>query len=269
MVKGERLCANGSCGKIGKHLCSGCNEEIYCSKECHKTHWVIHKEPCQAAAKAVKLASFDSLSEKQLKNLLKVKAAGYEKNKKKIMLHKLDQITEKADLLKLVAEHVKVTEVESLLSGADKASKISGSSSSSSGSGGNKVQPKRVSRYESRQVQANQVPTPDQMRQQAVMIRKDPEFIRKSNVAFAKMSDDQIRAYADQLEVAAADPLMMKEVERMAKLAPADREQLQSIQEGLQGLKPCDDKWLDSAIGTLKTNPAFYKSMVKGKGTIY
>jgi hypothetical protein len=58
-------------------------------------------------------------------------------------------------------------------------------------------------------------------------------------------------------------------VERMARLTPKERDQLQSIQDGLQGVKPMDDAWLDDAIGTLKTNPGFYKSMVKGKGAMF
>jgi hypothetical protein len=35
---------------------------------------------------------------------------------------------------------------------------------------------------------------------------------------------------------AAGDPNMMKEVERMAQLTPKERLQLQTIQEGLQGM---------------------------------
>ena len=55
----------------------------------------------------------------------------------------------------------------------------------------------------------------------------------------------------------------------MAQLTPKERSQLQSIQDGLQGLKPMDDTWLDAAIATLKTNPGFYKGMVKGKGALF
>eukprot|EP00596_Hydrurales_sp_CCMP1899_P010581 CAMPEP_0119034940 /NCGR_PEP_ID=MMETSP1177-20130426/1953_1 /TAXON_ID=2985 /ORGANISM="Ochromonas sp, Strain CCMP1899" /LENGTH=315 /DNA_ID=CAMNT_0006992779 /DNA_START=595 /DNA_END=1542 /DNA_ORIENTATION=+ len=101
------------------------------------------------------------------------------------------------------------------------------------------------------------------------MIRKDPDFIRKANPIFQKMSDEQIRAYADQLEQAASDPNMMKEVQRNSQLSPKEREQLQSIQEGLQGLKPIDDAWLDGAIATLKSNSGFFKAMVKGKGAMF
>ena len=72
-----------------------------------------------------------------------------------------------------------------------------------------------------------------------------------------------------ELFQAAADPMMMKEVERMAQLTPDERSQLQSIQDGLQGTKAIDDAWFDSAISTLKTNPGFYKTMLKGKGAMF
>ena len=58
-------------------------------------------------------------------------------------------------------------------------------------------------------------------------------------------------------------------MERMARMTPKEKEQLQSIQDGLQGVKPMDDAWLDDAIGTLKSNPGFYKSLVKGKGAMF
>ena len=200
----ERCCANGSCEKPGKHLCSGCNEEIYCSKDCQKSHWLLHKHSCQSAAKPVSVTSFDSLSVKQLKILLKVKAAAFESNKKTAVLDLLDKIVEKPQLIKLVEEHVKLSEVEALLSVSDangKSSSGSSSSSSSSSSGSRSQTTKKTKDSTSRTAtQPQPVPTPDQLRQQAAMIRKDPESIRRANVAFQKMTDDQIRAYADQLE---------------------------------------------------------------------
>ena len=63
--------------------------------------------------------------------------------------------------------------------------------------------------------------------------------------------------------------MMMKEVERMAQLTPKERAQLQSFQDGLQGVKVIDDAWFDAAIATLKTNPGLYKSMLKGKGAMF
>lgn len=55
----------------------------------------------------------------------------------------------------------------------------------------------------------------------------------------------------------------------MAQLTPKERAQLQSFQDGLQGVKVIDDAWFDAAIATLKTNPGLYKSMLKGKGAMF
>jgi hypothetical protein len=43
-------------------------------------------------------------------------------------------------------------------------------------------------------------PTPDQLRQQAAMIRKNPAMVRRANDMFKNFTDEQIKAYADQLE---------------------------------------------------------------------
>jgi hypothetical protein len=61
---------------------------------------------------------------------------------------------------------------------------------------------------------------------------------------------------------------MMKEVERLSRMSPAEREHLQLIQEGLSGVRPIDQAWIDSAIDMLKRQPEFYKSMVKGRGAM-
>mmetsp|Transcript_10254 Transcript_10254/g.9922 ORF Transcript_10254/g.9922 Transcript_10254/m.9922 type:complete len:329 (+) Transcript_10254:71-1057(+) len=253
-----RFCGAFECDKSAVHLCSGCNDEIYCSRECQKSHWLSHKETCNTAAKAKAVTSFDSLSAKQLKNLLRTKIGGWEITKKQPVMDELDRIVEKEELVKLVTLHVKFSEMEALLSAP---------AAPSSSSIKPVKKPKEVPRAPT--PPENPVPTPDQMRKQAAMIRKDPSSIRKANPAFATISDEQIMAYADQLEQAAGDPNMMKEVERMAQLTPKERLQLQTIQEGLQGLKPMDDAWLDSAISTLKESPDFYKSMVKGKGAMF
>src|SRR4051794_15273225 len=109
MVEIDRVCGSANCKKTGKHLCSGCGEEIYCSKECQKEHWPSHKLACKSAVKpeaAVFLKSFDALSIKQLKNILKAKAASFDKKKKDRILTKLESISEKGELVKLVEEHV-------------------------------------------------------------------------------------------------------------------------------------------------------------------
>ena len=51
----------------------------------------------------------------------------------------------------------------------------------------------------------------------------------------------------------------------MSRLSPAEREQLQLIQEGLQGVKPMDEPWINTLVGTLKKNPEFFKTMIRGK----
>ena len=200
----ERLCANGSCGKAGKHLCGGCNEELYCSKDCQKSHWLLHKHSCQSAVKPVAASSFESLSAKQLKNLLKAKAAGFDASKKKTVLDMLDQIVEKPQLVAFVAEHIQLNEIEALLSGFENG-KVgnSSSSSSSSSSSGSRSQATKKSKeaYSKNSTHQNQpVPTPEHLRQQAAVMRKDPQSIRRANPQFEKMTDEQIRAYADQLD---------------------------------------------------------------------
>ena len=38
-------CGN-SCGQQGTKRCSKCQTVYYCSKECQKAHWKIHKKAC-------------------------------------------------------------------------------------------------------------------------------------------------------------------------------------------------------------------------------
>lgn len=192
---GDRKCGNKGCRNKGKHLCSGCGEEIYCSKECQKADWAAHKEACKSAVKpesAALLQSFDSLSVKQLKNIMKAKAASYEGKKREIVLSKLDAMVEKPNLVKFVQEHVELAEVETLLSVP--VSETSGGSSSSSG---NKPKGSRSSSTNSPPMP---MPTPRQLREQARMMREQPSAVRRANAMFKNMTDQQIREYADQIE---------------------------------------------------------------------
>jgi len=171
----HRRCANQSassrCTNSGRHLCSGCGEEIYCSKECQRIHWPTHKVQCQKAVKpeaASFLKSIDSLSIKQLKNIMKAKAASMDTKKRALVLSQLDQIVEKPSLVKFVEEHVQRSEIEGLLStsGASSSSSSNGKtiSSSSSSSGSKSKQGGRSSLAGSA---AGAPPTAQQMRQQA------------------------------------------------------------------------------------------------------
>jgi len=40
-------CDNKLCRKKGTKLCSSCEFFAYCSLECHKKHWKIHKNLCK------------------------------------------------------------------------------------------------------------------------------------------------------------------------------------------------------------------------------
>ncbi|KAF0746267.1 hypothetical protein AaE_008186 [Aphanomyces astaci] len=41
-----RQCASPSCSSKGVHRCSRCQAEYYCSQECQKSHWRVHKLTC-------------------------------------------------------------------------------------------------------------------------------------------------------------------------------------------------------------------------------
>ena len=187
--KVERLCANKKCDKVGVHLCSGCGEEIYCSKECQKEHWAIHKEACKAATKpqaAATARSFESLSVKQLKNVLKAKAATFDERKRTWMISEAEKHIEKPALIKFVSENVKFGEVEKLLSSpAIEAAKV-------------KTEEKKKTKEALKSLFPT--PTPEQLKQQAAMMRQNPDMVRQANPAFAKMTDQQIKDYADHLE---------------------------------------------------------------------
>lgn len=200
MAEIDRICGNANCKKNGKHLCSGCGEEIYCSKECQKEHWSAHKLACKTAVKpeaAAFLKSFDALSVKQLKNILKVKAASFDKKKKDIILAKLERLAEKEELVKLVEEHVAKSEIESLLTSSTPATD---SASSSSSINKKKTTTTKVNK-------AMPTPTPAQLRQQAEMMRRNPGMVRNAQPAFKNMTDAEIRSYADQLEMVSYPPI--------------------------------------------------------------
>jgi hypothetical protein len=45
----EKFCHHIGCNNAGEHVCSGCGNARYCSKECQKTCWKSHKLECQMA----------------------------------------------------------------------------------------------------------------------------------------------------------------------------------------------------------------------------
>lgn len=161
----ERCCANSTCDKAGVHLCAGCGEEIYCSKDCQKAHWQSHKVQCQNAlrpkAAVSSSQSFDALSVKQLKNVMKAKAGTFDAIKRTKILEQLDHIIERPALIKFVSEHIQPAEVDKLLATPESSSK---------------AQASRPSEPKKKKEVLPPVPSPDQMRQQATMMRKNPDL---------------------------------------------------------------------------------------------
>lgn len=253
MSKIQKVCGNPNCNKDGIHLCSACNEEIYCSKSCQKTHWNDHKTTCKPVVKVAQ--TFETLSIKQLKAILKMKVANLANREKAKILDELEKLVEKPGLITFVSEHVKQSEIDSLL-------KISSQDQPATKTGNMKT--KKVASKESNVP----TPTPAQMREQADLMRKNPDMVRRSNPAFSKMTNQQIHAYADQLEQASKDPEAMKEIEKMTQMKPKDRDKLQFIQEGLSGTKEINDAWIDQVIETLRTSPDLFKTMLKGRGAM-
>lgn len=214
MVEMEQLCANPTCNNPGKHLCSGCGGESYCSKECQKAHWPIHKSTCKASVKpeaAAFLKDFDMLTPKQLKNILKAKAATYESKKKSTVLAKLENVVEKPALIKLVKEHVNASEIELLLSNPAGSLKDqydqANTAANQQAKGASNARVKKQTTFAPEVASKLATPSPDQLRQQASMMRKNPGLVRKANAAFAHLSDEQIRQYADQLELVCSNYL--------------------------------------------------------------
>ena len=42
----KQPCANCKL-KVGSRLCSACHQIGYCSRECQKAHWKVHKAECK------------------------------------------------------------------------------------------------------------------------------------------------------------------------------------------------------------------------------
>jgi hypothetical protein len=75
---------------------------------------------------------------------------------------------------------------------------------------------------------------PDQLRQQARMMRTmDPNYIRQTNPQLAHMSDEQIRDAANQMEMMANNPQMMKQAaDQIRNMDPAELQRMQAQMTG-------------------------------------
>lgn len=46
------VCSNPSCSKPGTRKCSGCRIAKYCSRDCQRSEWSVHKAACKAASQS-------------------------------------------------------------------------------------------------------------------------------------------------------------------------------------------------------------------------
>lgn len=105
----------------------------------------------------------------------------------------MESLVEKQSLIDLAKEHIQASELDKLLAEITPA-----------------APPKSTNSKSAYNIPDNfATPTPEQLRTQAAMIRKNPDLVRKSQPMFAKMTDDQIRAYADQIEQVNATFLLL------------------------------------------------------------
>ena len=210
------------------------------------------------------VGSFDGLSLTQLKNVIRAKAASFGENKRRIVMQRLEKVVEKGDLLKLVGEHVQPGEVESLLSGG-----IAGMTANSSSSAAKAM---RNADKKTKDAVRNAVsgggasgdgktPSADMVLRQAKEMRRNPDAVRRANAVFAKMSNKEIVAYADQMEEAARDPEKFKAMMELSKMPETDRNEMQVIQEGMTGARARDEAWIVSVVKIIKKNPNLIKSM--------
>lgn len=239
----------------------------------------------------------DSLSIKQLKYLLKMKASSLSEKEGKILREKEAELIEKPPLAALVESSMTHGEMKRFLAAyaqekaapAQSSSMRRSSSSSSSSSRRNS---------QDKQLEDLKRATPDQLRAQARMFRGNPDAIRRSNPQLAHMSNAELIASAEQMEMMANNPDMLRDaiaqMERMTpeeramaanitpeqrealnNLTPAQKAQMQKLnalspvqrthmmrfQEGLNGT--IDENWTLAVLELMKNKGEAFKIMVK------
>ncbi len=206
------------------------------------------------------MSDFDSMSVKTLKSILTAKCATYPDKKREIISKLMAGISEKPQLIKLVKDHVQPSEIDGLLSEASKMPAPAPSSSSAS----SKKQRERAEKAKAA-LENQSLPSPELLRKQAREMSRNPDMVRRANPQFRNMTDAQIREQAREMEKMANNPAALREMMRMQNMPDEEKKSLQSLQEGLQGLRPRDEKWIDETIKTVKTNPNLLKMMFKGR----
>lgn len=225
-------CSNEDCAKHGIHLCSKCGNAQYCSKECQVGgrgellarrlphaqvgHWSTHSGSCFQRT-AENLISVESLTIKQLKYLLRCKAAALSSSDAVRLKEKEADVVEKVPLVRLVEASLTQTEMLEFLAAfrPDKAP--------------SPVVPKKKKQVDT-QLEDLKRATPAQLREQARVFRQDPDRVRRAQPSLAHMSNAELVSSAEQMERMAADPAILREtIEMMEKLTPAEREMVRSL----------------------------------------
>ena len=230
------------------------------------------------------MSSFESLSIVKLKHVLNVKLDTFDKEKKAYLNKKQSECTEKNELIALLKEHVEEGEIEKLLAKPDPLSNKSKKKEANAQKDAEKQD--KLNRLRAKQRSGGgshgnfpPVPSPDQMRQNAAMIRKNPSLAKKGNPQLAKMSNEELMQLADQMEKMAEDPDMYKQVtEQVNSMTPQERAEVAKMQkEGTLPKTPVggtpDAMSQEHQIATMakmvKSNPGLLKKMMKQQGGMF
>ena len=181
-------------------------------------------------------------------------------------------------------DHVQEDEIDKLLSKPDPLSNKSKKKEANALKDAERLE--KLSRLKAKQRSGSShgnlppLPSPDQMRQNAAMIRKNPALVKKSNPQFAKMSNEELMQMADQMEKMAEDPDMYKQVsEQVNSMTPQERADIAKMQkDGTLPKAPLGGSAADavpqesqiaSMAKMLKTNPVLFKKMMKQQGGMF
>lgn len=281
-----RKCSNAGCGKNGDLKCSKCGAAQYCSKECQVGHWSVHSATCYQKTSDNKIL-LESLSVKQLKYMLKMKAASMSEGEREALKEGEARVVEKAPLISLVESSMSQSEMKQFLASYAQEKNAPPQTSSA-----------RKPRKPDSQLEDLKRATPEQLRQQARVFRRDPDLVRRSNPQLAHLSNAELLASAEQMEAMADNPAMLREmIEQMERMTPEEREAASRItpeqREAINSMTPAqkeqmqkmsrlsaeqrahimkfqnglagtiNEEWANSVVALLRNRGEAFKVMVK------
>lgn len=204
------------------------------------------------------MSCFEKLSVVHLKHVLNVKMESFDKEKR-AYINRRTNLAEKAELIAIVQEYVEEAEIDKLLAKPNPQSNASKKK---------EAEKKKAS---------SKVPdmTPQQMRQNAKLLRSNPREARKQNPQLAAFSDQQILELAEQYEKMAENPEMFKKMkEMMENQTEEEREEFMKFQEDMKaggfdnqnpGAPPSEAQ-IEALTNLLKKNPESFKKIMKNSG---